>query len=111
MNLAFTDLVKTDISYVFDDGEWTRFLDSDLDGDCEDPFADLVNSFLSAPLNPGAAAANPQSVIDAFFDYTRGFDLLSRESGFADLPYWVGPRERLSQTRDQFVNAASRLNQ
>ncbi len=44
-------------------------------------FADFVNSFLSASTPPGAAEEDSQAVIDALFEFLRGFDLLSRESG------------------------------
>jgi len=109
IELTFVELVKEDISFVFDDGEWTRFLGSQLDGDCEDAFATLVNQFLSAPLRPGASAANTQSVVDAFFDFSRGLDLWSRNSLFSDDPYWTGPRERLDGARAEMLNAAFRL--
>ena len=109
--LSFVELITEDASFVFDDGEWKRFLDSQLDGDCEDVFADLVNSFLSASTPPDAAEANPQAVVDALFEFSRGFDLLSRESGFSDNPYWNGPKERLAQTRTELINALTRLEE
>lgn len=107
--LSFIELISEDASFVFDDGEWKRFLDSQLDGSCEDIFADLVNEFLTASTPPGSAEANAQAVVDALFEFSRGFDLLSREGGFADNPYWNGPKEKLAQTRIELLNALTRM--
>lgn len=110
--IAFRDMIRTDISYVRERSGWRHLLFSGppTSESCG-PFADLVDAFLAAPLNPGSPKSNQQTVVDAMFHYLEAFTFWSAESGCDNSLRWFTAQNQVATFSANFDSSAKFLGQ
>lgn len=109
-SLALREIVRKDLSYVVEDGQWRNRLlvGAPATASCG-PFADLVESFLAAPLKPSASKANRQTVINGAFLFMHSFSFWSREGSCAHGNYWFTTQKEIADSSANIDNAAKFL--
>lgn len=67
--LQARDLLRSDLSYVFENGRWTRYLSYGRQLPTTE-FATVVQQFLNTPaINTGPGAVTPENVVQEFYIY------------------------------------------
>lgn len=71
--LQARDLLRSDLSYVFENGRWTRYLNYGRQPTAND-FTTVVQEFINSPaLNQGAGAVTPSAVLQEFYVYLTSY--------------------------------------
>ncbi len=68
-SLQARDLLRSDLSYVFEHGQWTRYLAYGRQSEQAAPFASAVTGFLASGAAPGNTSIDPASVVQEMYLY------------------------------------------